>query len=107
MHLAHLKEESTEREEEEEIKDPGGINGVTEEFMVHLAWAVKDTQVEEKHCYHRSSPEHFICDCPLVRTFRENTQLNQKEGTASRKGAQTPQMKATMPKNPQEEVPKV
>ena len=106
MHLAHLEEESTEREEEDKTKDPDSINGVTEEFMVHLAQAVKDAQVEEKCCYHCSSPKHFICDCPLVRASKENMQLNHKEGTASRKGAQTPQMKMTMPKNPQEEVPK-
>ena len=34
MCLAHLEEESTKREEEKEIEDPDGINGVTEEFMV-------------------------------------------------------------------------
>ena len=106
VHLAHLEEESSKREEEEEIKDPDGINGVTEEFMVHLAWAMGDAQVEEKCCHHCSSPEHFICDCPLVRASRENMQLNHEEGMASRKGAKIPQMKMTMPKNPQEEVPK-
>ena len=41
VHLAHLEEESPERGEEEEIKDPDSIDGITEEFMVHLAWAVK------------------------------------------------------------------
>ena len=45
MHLVHLEEEGAERDEEEEIKDPDSINRVTEEFMVHLAWAVKDAQV--------------------------------------------------------------
>ena len=50
--LAYLEEESTKREEEEEIKDPEGISGVMEEFMVHLAWAGKDAKVKEKHCYH-------------------------------------------------------
>ena len=107
MQLAHLEEESPKRDEEVEIRDPDGIDGVTEEFMVHLAWTVKDAQVEEKCCYHCNSPKHFTCNCPLVRASRENTQLNCKEGTASRKGAWTPQIKTTMPKNPQEEVPKV
>ena len=107
MCLAHLEEESAEREEEDKTKDPDSINGVTEEFMVHLAWAVKDAQVEEKCCYHCSSPKHFICDYLLVRASKENTQLNCKEGVALRKGAWTPQMKMTMPKNPQEEVLKV
>ena len=104
--LVHLEEESTERDEVVEIKDPDSINRVTEEFMVHLTWAVKDAQVEKKCCYHCSSPEHFICNCPLVRASREDMQLNWKEGMASRKGAWTPQMKTTTPKNPQEEVPK-
>ena len=88
VHLAHLEEESAKREKEEEIKDPDGINGVTEEFMVHLVWALKDAQVEEKHCYHCSSPEHFIHDCALVKTSTENMQLNCKEGMASRKRTQ-------------------
>ena len=107
VHLAHLEEESAERDEDMEIEDPDGIGGVMKEFMVHLAWAMKDAQVEEKHCYYCSSPEHFICDCPLVRASRKNMQLNCREGTASRKGAQTPQMKMTMPRSPQEEIPKV
>ena len=106
MCLVHSEEESAERDEEVETEDPDGINGVTEEFMVHLAWTMKDAQVEEKHCHHCGSPKHFIHDCPLVRASKENAQLNCKEEMASRKGAWTPQMKRTTPKNPQEEVPK-
>ena len=53
--------------------------------MVHLAWAVKDAQVEKKHCYHCSSPEHFLHDCLLVRASRENTQLNHKRGWHQRR----------------------
>ena len=90
MCLVHLEEESTEREEEDETKDPDGINGVTEEFMVHLAWAVKDTQVEEKCCYHCGSPKHFIHDCPLVRASKENMQLNHKEEMAWEEGSLDP-----------------
>ena len=55
--------------------------------MVHLARAVKDAQADEKYCYHCSSLEHFICNCPLVKTLREKGQLNGKEGTAMKKGA--------------------
>ena len=106
VHLAHLEEESAKRDKEVESKDPDSMDGVMEEFMVCLVWAMKDTQVEEKHCYDCSSPEHFIHNCPLVRALRENMQLNHKEGMASRKGAWAPQTKMTMPKNPQEEVPK-
>ena len=64
-----------------------GVDGVTEEFMVHLVRAMKDAQVEEKCCYHCSSLEHFICNCPLVRSLRVNTQLNCK-GMVPKKGAQ-------------------
>ena len=106
MHLAHLEEESAERDMEVESEDTDSINGVTKEFMVHIARAVKDAQVEEKCCYHCSSLDHFICNYLLVRALRENMQLNHKEGTASKKGAQTPQMKMTIPKNPQGRFPR-
>ena len=104
--LAHVEEESAKREEEEETEDPDNIDGDTEEFMVCLAWAVKDAQVEEKHCYCCSSPKHFIHDYPLVRASKENMQLNYKERTALRKGAWIPCMKMTTPKKSQEQVPK-
>ena len=87
-------------DEEVESKDPDGIDGVIEEFMVHLVRAMKDAQVEEKHCYHCSSLEHFICNCPLVRALRANMQLNHKEAMAPKKGAQAPRMKVTGPKTP-------
>ena len=104
VHLAHLEEESAKKDKEVESKDPDGIDRVTEEFMVHLVRAVKDAQVEEKHCYHCSSLEHFIHNCPLVRAFRANIQLNCKEGTAPKKRAWAPQIKLTTPKIPQEEA---
>ena len=74
--------------------------------MVCLARAVKDTQVEEKHCYHCSSLEHFICDWPLVKASGANTHLNCNEGMMLKEGAWAPQSKVTMPKTPQEEAPK-
>ena len=80
MHLVHLEEENTKRDEQVESKDPDSIEGVMEEFMVCLVRAMKDTQVEEKHCYHCSIPKHFICNCLLVRASRENMQLNCKRG---------------------------
>ena len=42
VHLAHLEEESAEKDEVVDSEDPDGIKGVTQEFMVHLARAVKD-----------------------------------------------------------------
>ena len=42
--VAHLEEESTNKEEGTESEDPSGIEGVTEEFIMHLARTVKDAQ---------------------------------------------------------------
>ena len=92
--------------EDPESDDPSRIEGVTKEFMVHLARAVKDAQADEKCCYHCSSPEHFICNCPLVKTSRDKKQLNGKEGMASMKGAQTPLTMTSAAKSPQTEAPK-
>ena len=88
--LAHLEEEDASDDEGQESDDPGRIKGVMEEFMVCLARAVKDAQADEKHYYHCSNPEHFMHNCPLVKTSREKKQLNGKEGTVSTKGAWTP-----------------
>ena len=68
--LAQLDEEDADNGEDPESDDPDGIKGVLEEFIVWLARAVKDAQMDEKHCYHCSSPEHFIHNCPLMKTAR-------------------------------------
>ena len=65
VHLAHLEEEDAGNDEDPESHDPSRIEGVTKEFMVHLARAVKDAQADEKHCYYCSSLEHYIHNCPL------------------------------------------
>ena len=73
MHLASLEEESAKKDKEVVSKDPGGIDRVTKEFMVHLVRAVNGTQMEEKHCYHCSSLEHFIHNFPLVKALGVKT----------------------------------
>ena len=55
LRVAHLEEEGSDKELAAENEDPNGMDGVTEEFIVHLARAVKDAQQDEKHCYHCSS----------------------------------------------------
>ena len=104
VQLAQLEEEDIDDGGDPESDDPNGIEGVTEEFMVQLARAVKDAQTDEKHCYHCSSPEHFICNCPLMKTARDKKQLNEKEGMAMMKGAQTPPTTASTIKSPQKEA---
>ena len=106
MCLAHLEEEDAGNGEDPESDDPSGIDGVTEEFMVHLARVVKDAQADEKHCYHCSSLKHFICNCPLVKTSRDKKQLYGKEGMVTMKGAQTPLTTTSAMKSPQMEAPK-
>ena len=83
-----MEEETANKDEGVDSEDPDGIKGVMEEFMVHLARAMKDTQKEEKCCYHCSSLDHFIHDCLLVKALRTNSHLNHKEGMAPKKGAQ-------------------
>ena len=98
------EEEGTNDGEDLESDNPNGIKGVMEEFMVQLARAVKDAQMDERHCYHCSSPEHFMHNCPLMKTARDKKQLNGKEGTAMTKGAQTPPKAMNDVKSPQKEA---
>ena len=76
MRAVHLEEVGSNEEVDAMNKDPNGINGVTEEFIVHLARAVKEAQQDEKHCYHCTSMEHFIRECPLVKASKSATHLN-------------------------------
>ena len=104
--VAHLEEEDAGKEECADSEDPDSMEGVTEEFIVHLARVMKDAQQKEKHCFHCSSPDHFIWICPLVAASGTGSHLNQKEGMAQMKGAQTPPGKATTSKVPQDGMPK-
>ena len=104
VHLAQLEEEDADDVEDPESDDPGGIEGVTEEFMIQIARVVKDTQMDEKCCYHCSSPEHFICNFPLMKTTTDKKQLNGKEGMAMIRGAQTPLATTNAIKGPQKEA---
>ena len=107
IQLVQLDEEDTDDGEEPESDDSDGIKEVTEEFMVWLARAVKDAQTDEKHCYHCSSPEHFICNCLLMKTARDKKQLNGKEGMVTMKGAWTPPKATSDIKRPQKEAQEV
>ena len=102
--LAQLDEEGVDEGKDQESDDPDGIKGVTEEFMVRLARAVKDAQMDEKCCYHCSSPEHFIRNCLLMKTIRDKKQLNGKEGMAMMKGAWTPLKMTSARKSPKPEA---
>ena len=104
IQLVQLEEEDAEDDEDPESDDPDGIKGVMEEFMVWLARVVKDAQMDEKCCYHCSSPEHFIHNCPLMKMARDKKQLNGKEGTVMMKGNQTLPTMTSAIKSPQKEA---
>ena len=80
VQLVQLEEVGADDGEDPESDDPDGIEGVTEEFMVQLARAVKDAQMDEKCCYHCSSLEHFIRNCLLMKTARDKKQLKGRRG---------------------------
>ena len=105
--LVQLEEEDADDEEDLESDDPDGIKGVTEEFIFWLARAVKDAQTDKRCCYYCSSPEHFIRNCPLMKTVRDKKQLNGKEGMVMAKGAQTPLKAINAMKSPQKEAQEV
>ena len=102
--LVQLEEEDTDNGEDLESDDPDGIEGVTEEFMVQLARAVKDAQMVERHWYHCSSPGHFIHNCLFMKTARDKKHLNEKEGTVMVKGAWTPPKATNAIKSPHKEA---
>ena len=104
MQLTQLDEEDTDDGKDPESDDPDGIEGMTKDFMVRLARAVKDAKTDEKCCYHCSSSEHFIRNCPLMKTARDKKPLNGKEGMAMMKGAQTPPKATSAIKSPQKEA---
>ena len=53
--VVNLEEDSTNKEQDAKSEDPNAIKGMTEEFIVCLAQAMKEAQQEEKCCYHCSS----------------------------------------------------
>ena len=63
--------------------------------------------MDERHCYHCSSPEHFIRNCLLMKTARDKKQLNGKEGMVTVKGVWTPPKATNAIKSPQKEAEEV
>ena len=90
VYLAHLEGESAKREKEEEIEDPDGIDRVTAEFMVCLAWTMKDAQVEENHCCHCSSPEHFAPQLPTGEGLQREYAVKLQGGDGIEEGSPDP-----------------
>ena len=83
--MAHLEEDAGDVKDPES-DDPGGIEGVTKEFMVGLARAVKDAQTDEKCCYYCSSLEHFIYNCLPVKISRDRKTVKWEGGDGINEG---------------------
>ena len=98
MWLAHLEEGAADDEEGAESEDPDGLDGMTEEFMVHLARAVKDAQQEEKHCYHCSSLDHFIQRLSIGEISQKGTKFKQQTGDGTKEGSLDPSRKGNSAK---------
>ena len=62
--VAHLEEETTDKEEYINGKDPDGIKGITKQFIVCLTRAMKDAQQAEKLCYHSGSQRSLHMQLP-------------------------------------------
>ena len=99
--MAHLEEKSANKEEGIDGEDPDGIKGITKDFIICHARAVKDGQQVVKHCYHCDSPDHFIHNCPWLAGMKADVPLSRREGRVLRKGCQAPQGKMAMLKVPQ------
>ena len=56
---AHLEQHSVDKEESAKSDNLNGIEGMTEESIVHLAQGVKEVQQNEKCCYNCSSLENL------------------------------------------------
>ena len=87
--VSHLEEVSANKVECIDSENPDGIEGITEEFIVCLASAVKDSQQEERCCYHCSSLGHFIHSWPLVVATRTDLHLK-KRGDSTKEGSPSP-----------------
>ena len=59
-----------------------------------LARAMKDTQMEGMHCYHCSSLEHFICNCPLVKALGVKSHFKLQGGDGTKEGSPNPSNKS-------------
>ena len=78
--LAQLEEEDTDKGEDQGSDDPDGIKGVTKEFMVQLARAVKDAQAGEKCCYHCNSPGAFYLQLSVNEDCQKQETVKQEGG---------------------------
>ena len=97
VQLAHFDEEASDDEEGTDSKDPDGFNGCY--GGIHGAphqSHVKYAQQDEKCCYHCSSWDHFIRDCPLVKLTRKGTKFKLQRRDGAKERGPDPPIKVTL-----------
>ena len=78
MCLTHVEEEDAGNDEDPENDNPGGIEGVTEEFMVHFTRAVKE------------QPGTFYLQLPTCKDFQRKETVKQEGGDGIDEGSPDP-----------------
>ena len=86
-------EESINKEEYVDGEDPDGIEGITEEFIVCLARAVKVAQQSEKCCYLVVAQITSSVIAHWWQDLRQTPSLNQREGNSTEEGSPGPSRK--------------
>ena len=84
---------SANKEEGTESKDPNGIEGITKEFIVHLARAVKDAQQEENIVTTVAAQSTLSEIVHWWRHLESDLHFNQNEGIVPKKGDLGPSRK--------------
>ena len=101
MHLANLEQEGARKDKDEGSNDPNRINGVIEEFMVHLARAIKDAKQRRSAAITVVAQNIFTCNCPLMKTLKK-TAVKWQGGDGIKEGSLDPSNNSYHTKEPPE-----
>ena len=77
-----------------ESEDPDGIKGITEEFIVCLARAVKDAQQEKIHCYYCRVLAALYLQLPIGEVVPNRLTFKPKGGDGTKEGSPGPSRKS-------------
>ena len=88
-----MEEESADKEEGTESEDPDGIEGITKEFIVHLARAVKDAQQEKKMLLPLQQPRALYLRLPVGEGIQRRLTFKLKGGDSAKEGSPGPSRK--------------
>ena len=90
VQVAHLEEERTDKGEGTESEDPDGIKAVTEEFIVHLARAVKDDSAGGEMLLPLQQPRALYPRLPIGKGIQNRLTFKLKGGDIAKEGSLGP-----------------